>query len=59
MTIPIGQVVFEFNQAREDYDIAREHLIAKAIELGAHEKMVNSDQRVAMAYLVGYKKGKQ
>ena len=59
MTKPLGEVVFNFNEAREGYDDARKELVEKAIELGANEKSINGDHRIAMAYLMGYKRGKQ
>jgi len=59
MTKPLGEVIFNFLEKQEDYGQARKDLIEKAIELGAAEKSINGDHRIAMSYLNGYKRGKQ
>ena len=59
MSKPIGEVIFNFQEKQEEYGEARKELIEKAIELGASEKAINGDHRIAMSYLVGYRRGKQ
>ena len=59
MSKPIGEVIFNFKERQEDYGQARKDLIEKAVELGADEKSINGDHRIAMSYLMGYKRGKQ
>ena len=59
MSKPIGEVIFNFKERQEDYGQARKDLIEKAVELEADEKSINGDHRIAMSYLMGYKRGKQ
>lgn len=57
MSKPIGEVIFNFKEKQEDYGQARKDLIEKAEEMGADPKFINGDHRIAMSYLMGYKRG--
>lgn len=59
MSRPIGTILFDFKELREEYELVRRELINKAIELGLDEKAINSNHQVAIAFLRGYIKGKQ
>ncbi len=59
MTRPIGVIIFDFKEKREDYELVRKELIEKAVETGLSEKAINNNHQVALAFLKGYLRGKQ
>lgn len=54
---PIGALLFEYSEKREDISYTAKKIIALAVEKGFPEKAINNDTRVAAAYLSGYLRG--
>ena len=49
----IGDAIFNFNEARCDYEAARKELLQKAMDEGADEKALNGDHRCTLWFLRG------
>jgi hypothetical protein len=57
MNAELSNCIDDFEEARKDYEQAKNRLINLAIELGCNEKSINNNFLVARSYLEGMRKG--